>query len=93
MAQGWARNDPNRRDPPEIATMNKTITGTETQHLQPTVTHEENVELIRKVRAKMPAVRDDLVTEIKAKIKGGTYDVSAETIAQDILAHLSQKAE
>jgi flagellar biosynthesis anti-sigma factor FlgM len=74
-------------DPPEIATMNKTITGTETQ-LKPTVTHEENVELIRKVRATMPPVRDELVNEIKAKIKAGSYDVSAETIAQDILAHL-----
>lgn len=72
--------------------MNKTITGAETQHLQPTVAHEETVELIRKVKATMPPVREDRVNEIKAKIKGGTYDVSAETVAQDILAHLSQNA-
>ncbi len=70
--------------------MNKTITGTDTQTLQPTVTHEENVELIRKVKATMPAVREDRVDAIKAKIKDGSYDVSAETIARDILEELSR---
>ena len=71
--------------------MNKTLTDTETQTLQPTVTQEENVELIRKVKATMPAVREDRVNEIKAKIKSGSYDVSADTIARDILAHLSSR--
>jgi flagellar biosynthesis anti-sigma factor FlgM len=79
-------------DPPEIARMNKTVTGTRTQNLKPTVVKKENVELVRRVKATMPPVREDLVNEIKAQIKEGTYDVSAETIAQDIITHLSQKA-
>ncbi|MBW3623126.1 MAG: flagellar biosynthesis anti-sigma factor FlgM [Armatimonadetes bacterium] len=72
--------------------MNKTVTSTETQTLKPTTGQEENVELVRKVKATMPSVREDLVNEIKAKIKAGAYEVSSDTIAQDIIAHLNQKA-
>ena len=73
--------------------MNKTITGKTTKNLKPPVKKEETtVELARKVLATTPPVREDLVHEIKAKIKGGTYDVSSDTIASDIIEHLKEKA-
>ncbi len=68
--------------------MNKTTTGIKTQNLKPTVVKEENVELVRKVKAMTPPVREELVTEIEAKIKSGAYDVPAETLASDIIKHL-----
>lgn len=72
--------------------MNKTITGNVTEILQPTVAKEETVALARKVLATMPAVREDLVNEIKAQIKGGAYEVTSETTASDIIKHLAEKA-
>lgn len=38
----------------------------------------------------MPEIRADLVAELKARIEGGTYQVSGRDVASSILAGLSQ---
>lgn len=48
-------------------------------------------ELARKVRLSMPSVREDLVREIKQKIKSGQYNIDSETLAQDVISHLANK--
>jgi anti-sigma28 factor (negative regulator of flagellin synthesis) len=72
-------------NPPEKAAMNECIVGEKAEELKPLVVREESVELVRKVRALMPPVRDDLVNELRAGIKDGSYDPSSEAIAAKIL--------
>lgn len=71
--------------------MTKTVNGKVKEKLaELTVKEETTVELARKVLATTPPVREDLVNEIKGKIKDGSYQVAPETVAQNIIAHLDE---
>ncbi len=52
---------------------------------------ERAKEVVSVTRAlgEMPEVREDLVRDIKERIEAGTYDISAEDVAEKILARVA----
>jgi len=76
--------------------MNDSIVDTQTETLKAPIVQEESVDLTRKVRAYLQtagAVREDLVNDLQAKVKSGTYEVPSEVIAAKMLENFREEGD
>lgn len=54
-------------------------------------TQGADYQLVKKVMAETPDVREDLVSNLKSRIDAGQYQVSAEDFAEKIISNYKQK--
>jgi anti-sigma28 factor (negative regulator of flagellin synthesis) len=79
---------------PETNPMTKSIINTEvSQEVHRPPVRETPPELIQKVKAALMPVRDDLVDDVRRRIKSGAYEVKSDVLATDILQHLQDLRE